>query len=79
MEQDLYVKKLASEFDISEHAILTEIASDESRQSASYQKNLRERKEFNTDSFGNDERLEVSILYILTRDVRYLDTFIEDV
>ena len=78
VEQDLYVKKLASEFDISEHAILTEIASDESRQSASYQKNFRERKEFNTDSFGNDERLEVSILYILTRDVRYLDTFRED-
>ena len=78
VEQDLYVKKLASEFDISEHAILTEIASDESRQSASYQNNLRERKEFKADSFGNDERLEVSILYILTRDVRYLDTFRED-
>ena len=39
---------------------------------------MRERKEFKTDSFGNDERLEVSILYILTRDVRYLDTFRED-
>lgn len=78
VEQDLYVKKLASEFDISEHSILTEIASDESRHSSPYPENSRKVREFKNDRYGNDERLEVSLLYILTRDARYLDNFKED-
>ena len=78
VEQDLYVKKLASEFDISEHSILTEIASDESRHSSPYPENSRKVREFKNDRYGNDERLEVSLLYILTRDTRYLDNFKED-
>lgn len=78
VEQDLYVKKLASEFDISEHSILTEIASDESRHSSPYPENSRKAREFKNDRYGNDERLEVSLLYILTRDTRYLDNFKED-
>lgn len=78
VEQDLYVKKLASEFDISEHSILTEIASDESRHSSPYPENSRKAREFKDDRYGNDERLEVSLLYILTRDARYLDNFKED-
>ena len=78
VEQDLYVKKLASEFDISEHSILTEIASDESRHSSQYPENSRKAREFKNDRYGNDERLEVSLLYILTRDTKYLDNFKED-
>ena len=64
VEQDLYVKKLASEFDISEHSILTEIASDESRHSSPYPENSRKVREFKNDRYGNDERLELSLIHI---------------
>ena len=78
VEQDLYVKKLATDFDISEHAILTEMAADDNRHSYSYSNNSREIKGSRNSRYGNDERLEISLLYILTRDARYLDTFKED-
>ena len=78
VEQDLYVKKLAQEFDISEHAILTETATDNNLSSYSYHKSSDEGRRSNKGIYGNDERVEISLLYILTRDTRYLDTFKED-
>lgn len=78
VEQDLYVKKLVSEFDISEHAILTEMAADDNRNTYSYSNNFREDRGSRNSRYGNDEKLELSLLYILTRDARYLDTFKED-
>lgn len=78
VEQDLYVKKLVSEFDISEHAILTEMAADDNRHIYLYSNNSYEDRGSRNSRYGNDEKLELSLLYILTRDARYLDIFKED-
>ncbi len=64
------LRSLPSGFDISEHAYTTEIAFRWKQTKCFLQKNLRERKEFNTDSFEMMKGLKF-ILYILTRDVRY--------
>ena len=78
VEQDLYVKKLASEFDISEHAILTEIVSSDNMHNYSYSNKSHDKRDSRNNRYGNEERVEISLLYILTRDSRYLDTFKED-
>ncbi len=79
VEQDLYIKKLATEFDISEHAIHTELASAEGSRRYGYNNNrLSDRQDRIRLKYSNDERIELSLLYLLTRDARFLGQFAED-
>lgn len=79
VERDLYIRKLASSSGISEHAILNEVESEKNGFNQNAQ-NLRRisYNDKNKTKTTNLERLEISILYILTRDSSYLDKFDKD-
>lgn len=78
VEQDIYIRKLATEFGLSTHAIEAEVATGGSgakRERAPARTLRRERR--NRESEG-DVRLELSLLLLGLRDTRYLERFRED-
>lgn len=78
VERDLYIRKLSLISGISEHAILNESASGESGFNQIARNDRHISNSHRKDKIGNLERLEISILYVLTRDIGFLEKFKKD-
>ena len=80
VEQDMYIRKLSEEFGISEHAISLAVNSDrtERRPVLTHRAAVDNRKR-NTAAVDNRlERIEMSLLMLVTRDYTYLKRFRDD-
>ena len=81
VEQDMYIKKLAEEFGISDHAISLAVNSDNVNNTrAQAPQNVRygiRRRDAVQDN-NRLERIEVALLMLATRDYRYLKRFRDD-
>ncbi|MCF0140866.1 MAG: DNA primase [Mogibacterium sp.] len=79
VEQDLYIKKLADEFNISEHSIAGELRSDKSSQGVKPAIRPTVNRGMKDDfSPGRYERYELSFLILSMFNTRYLKRFDED-
>ena len=80
VEQDMYIRKLSEQFGISDHAISLAVQAEKNEKkpsstaSAATDIKRRDAKQVNSLS----ERLEVSLLLLVTTDYRYLKRFAED-
>lgn len=80
VEQDMYIRKLSEEFGISEHAISLAVNSDRTeRRPVPTQRAAVDNRKRNTAAVDNRlERIEISLLMLVTRDYRYLKRFRDD-
>lgn len=80
VEQDMYIRKLSEEFGISEHAISLAVNSDRTeRRPLPTQRSAVDNRKRNTAAVDNRlERIEISLLMLVTRDYRYLKRFRDD-
>ncbi len=80
VEQDMYIRKLSEEFGISEHAISLAVNSDRTeRRPVPTQRAAVDNRIRNTAAVDNRlERIEISLLMLVTRDYRYLKRFRDD-
>lgn len=79
VEMDLYIKKLADEFNISEQAISLEVRTD-SKDKEIYRRsvNASRREQSNQKKTAGYDRLEFSLLILFMNNSRYLKRFEED-
>ena len=80
VEQDMYIRKLSEEFGISEHAISLAVNSDRTeRRPVTTQRAAVDNRIRNTAAVDNRlEKIEISLLMLVTRDYRYLKRFRDD-
>ena len=76
VEQDLYIKRLANEFGISEHAITIAVRSDSSAMGRSSISSRRPSR--NTENDNKDIRIEMSFIILAMNNVRYIKRIRED-
>lgn len=79
VEQDIYIRKLADEFNISEHSIIAEVHTESSQKENPRTGNAGSAR--NTNSRTADDsalRLEMSLLILAMNNTRYLKNFDED-
>ena len=77
VEQDIYIKKLAKEYGISEHAIQLTVQSDEKK---NVYKNINNtRRNTNDDKYDDrDLKLELSFLILIMKNPRYIEKIKQD-
>jgi len=81
VEQDMYIKKLAEQFNISEHAISLAVQQDKEKTESSIstgRQNADIRRRDMRQEHSLAERFEISFLLLATIDYRYLKRFDED-
>lgn len=77
IEQDIYTKKLANEFGISEHAISMAVKSEDNNRIKSTNFNSINSRE-NKDNLDKYLKLELSFLVLSMRNFRYINKFKQD-
>ena len=82
VEQDMYIRKLAEEFGISDRAIALAVNADSvnnTRPAQTAQRNAAEvRRRDSRQADSRLEKIEISLLMLVTRDHRYLKRFRDD-
>lgn len=81
VEQDMYIKKLAEQFNISDHAIALAVQQDKEKTESKIstgRQNADIRRRDMRQEHSLTERLEISFLLLATTDYRYLKRFDED-
>lgn len=77
VEQDIYIKKLAAEHNISEHAIAMAVRSNENSKAKEVNdKNLRFTRK--KDTLDRDLKIELSFIILAIKNYRYINIFKQD-
>ena len=78
VEQDIYIKKLAKEFNVSDHAILMAVQSESSDAKNSKATSYRTSNRSEKDLADKYLKIELSFLILLIKNPKYINRIIED-